>query len=88
MDSIWSEIECPKCGFERAISDFYQELGYKYITCWRCGLFKQTTSGKKDNLGDSAVSGPESIGGRGCFICKYKGEKYSPTGPVSKKIIK
>jgi len=88
MDSIWSEIKCPECGFERAVSDFYKEHGYKCVRCWRCGFFKQTISGKKANLGDSVVSGPQSIGGRGCFICKYKGEKCFPTGPVSKRIIK
>jgi hypothetical protein len=87
MDSIWSEIECPECGFERATSDFNKELGCKHIKCWRCGFFKATKSGKATSATISVVPGPRKIGGRGCFICRYRGEKDSPIGPVSKKII-
>lgn len=37
MGSVLSEVNCPKCGFERAMVDYYYKSGEEYVRCYQCG---------------------------------------------------
>ena len=51
MGSVIEYIECPRCGQENCVNDFYYKSGEEYISCPDCGYyrvfhFKRDTDGK------------------------------------------
>ncbi len=88
MGSVLSEINCPKCGFERATRDYYYKSGEEFVLCYQCGYHSDILiDWEKANCADKIVWKHEENGGRGCYSYKSKEKPAFCLGPVAKGTI-
>ena len=86
MGSGMSEINCPKCDYERAIGSASTNGGYYYTQCYRCGyLLEEILDRKKSKFPDDVVWNIEETGGNGSFVTRAKGESGSTIGKLSEE---
>jgi hypothetical protein len=88
MGSAMFEINCPKCGFERAIKDLNCRSRDEYVNCCRCGYTSHfVVDWEKTKLEGKLFSEYGETGGRGCYSYKPKESIAFITGPVKKGSI-
>ena len=88
MGSVLREVNCPKCGFERAMIDYYYKSGEEYVRCYQCGYASDLFIDKeKTKYPDKIVWKHEENGGRGCYFYKTTEMTVFCFGPVVKGAI-
>jgi hypothetical protein len=77
MGSVLNHIDCPKCGYEEATSDYYYNSGEEYIFCSKCGyhLSHEIIREDIDNPTENDVGGykQDEGGGFGAYRIMFDG---------------
>lgn len=72
MGSVLNHIDCPKCGYEEAVSDFYYNTGEEYIFCSKCGYHLSHEIVRKDGKTEMEFKQDEG-GGFGSYKIMFDG---------------
>lgn len=83
MVSVMSECECPNCGYERAMRDYYCNSMSEYIHCYQCGYNSELSVNKEKSVyPDDLVWNDIEEGGSGSYHYRKKGHTWCRIGPI------